>query len=160
MPIKDYLKKVPHLILIISGIALGLTLMVTVQNTLEVLNNRGALRHQDILKMKTLSQEQMDSLRPDFRNKLKRYLERNEEDSLLVLKKDMQNFEKDKKTIKQAEFDIQAIKNLILNQNYDLASNAIITLKGNIEKIRMFDARDLQSQIDSLRFQLQQEKGR
>ena len=109
------------------------------------------------LVLKRFSKEQITLLRPDFRVKLLRYIEKNDTDSLAYLRNQIKKFESDKNILETMQVELLDIQNLIKNKDFKTALNLIITVKGEIKDISMFDTQEFSRQVDSLRVEMYNE---
>ena len=107
--------------------------------------------------LKNLDKEKIALLRPDFRVKLLRYIEKNDIDSLAYLRKEIKKFESDKELLETMKLELQNIQNLIKIRDFKTALDLIITVKGEIKDINMFDTKEFSKQIDSLRVEIYNE---
>src|SRR3989344_1839357 len=107
--------------------------------------------------LKKLDKEKIALLRPDFRVKLLRYIEKDDIDSLAYLRKEIKKFESDKELLETMKSELQNIQNLIKNRDFRTALDLIITVKVEIKDINMFDTKEFSKQIDSLRVEMYNE---
>lgn len=106
------------------------------------------------------NKEKMALLKPEFRVKLLRYIENDDNDSLAYLKKQMNKFESDQKLVNEMKSEMIEIGNLIKNKDFKKALDWIITVKGQVKEINMLDTKEITKQIDSLRLEMYKEAGK
>ena len=108
-------------------------------------------------RMKAFNKEEIALLRPDFRVKLLRYLEKDDTDSLAYLRTQINKFESDKKLLETIKTELQDAQILVRSRDFRTALDLIITVKGEIKDITMFDTKEFSKQVDSLRVEMYNE---